>query len=205
MVDGDRTGSDTGNGDAPPTALRVLACLQDLALEKGLDDVSMRDVAKRAGISLAALQYHYPNKAALLDAFVVQTINGYRKRIDTILAASPEGERFTNLVRFAATETLQSDRYGVLAMIEGRANHDNTARSVIRMFFRSYLEVMRDALAADAPDLPPSKALLTAIVVVSMLEGLPALIEPAGSLGVDCHAVLETIVRVSMTLPAAMP
>jgi AcrR family transcriptional regulator len=191
-------------GAATPTAKRALDALAALALEKGLDDVSMRDVAKRVGISLASLQYHYPNKAALLDAFVREAVASYRERIETILALGMEGERFARLVRFAAKETLDWDRHGVLAMIEGRASHDDAARSAIMLFFRSYLAIMRDALIADAPGLPPATALLTATLVVSMLEGLPSLIEPAGDLGVDKAAVLDSIVGLSETIRRAM-
>ncbi len=190
---------------ATPTAQRALDALNALALEKGLDDVSMRDVAKRVGISLAALQYHYPNKATLLEAFVRQTVASYRERIEAVLAVSDEGERFASLVRFAAMETVNWDRHSVLAMIEGRASHDQAARNAVRLFLRSYLDIMRDALIADAPDLPPAKALLTATLVVSMLEGLPSLIEPACDLGVDRDALVETIVRASKTLPSAIP
>ncbi len=189
---------------ATPTAKRALDALKALALETGLDDVSMRDVAKRLGISLAALQYHYPNKAALLAAFVHQTVSAYRKRIEAVLAGNAEGERFVSLVRFAATETLNWDQHSVLAMIEGRASHDDAARSAVQLFLRSYLEIMRDALVADDPGLPPAKALLTATCVVSMLEGLPSLIEPAGDLGVDRDALLDTLVRASKTIHSAM-
>jgi AcrR family transcriptional regulator len=181
--------------DARPTALRALECLQELALEKGLDDVSMRDVAKRSGISLAALQYYYPNKAALLDAFVSQTVECYRRRIEAILATSPEGERFANLVRFTATETVQANRHGLLAMIEGRASHDDAARHAVGLFLQSYLIMMRDALAADAPDMPPAEALLQASLVVSMLEGLPSLVEPASNLGLDREALVAGAAR----------
>jgi AcrR family transcriptional regulator len=200
MADRNGTGSETMAADARPTALRALECLQELALEKGLDDVSMRDVAKRLEISLAALQYHYPNKAALLDAFVSQTVEGYRRRIEAILAMSPEGERFANLVRFAAMETVQADRHGVLAMIEGRASHDDAARHAIGLFLEAYLIMMRDTLAANAPGMPPAEALLQASLVVSMLEGLPSLIKPASNLGLDREALVDGAVRAAIAL-----
>ncbi|MCZ8314134.1 TetR/AcrR family transcriptional regulator [Phreatobacter sp.] len=189
---------------AKPTAQRALEALKSLAQEKGLDDVSMRDVARRLGLSLAALQYHYPNKAALLEAFVRQTVASYRERIETVLAVSAEGEHFASLVRFAAMETVHWDNHGVMAMIEGRASHDDAARNAILLFFRSYLDIMRDALMADSPGLPPAKALLTATLVISMLEGLPTLIEPAGDLGIDRDALVDAIIRAAKMLSAGM-
>lgn len=190
-------------GEVNPTALRALVCLEELALQKGLDEVSMRDVAKRLGVSLAALQYHFPTKAALLEAFVTRTVDQYRNRIHEVLATSRAGERFANLVRFVMNEALQTDRHQMLAMIEGRAIHDSAAMSAIGLFFRSYLEIMRDALVADTPDLPPREALLKVISIVSMLEGLPSLIGPAGDLGIDRDGVLDAIFRMSTEIGGA--
>lgn len=194
----------TGDG-APPTALRALECLKALALEQGLDDVSMRDVARRLGLSLAALQYHYPNKAALLEAFVERTVQTYRDEIDALLAACPPGERLASLVRFAAGEALAGDRYRVLAMIEARASHDQTARRAIGAFQHSYLAVMRDAAQADAPDEPADAALLRATLVAAMLEGLPGLLEAAGILGAERTALVELAVAMARAGPRAAP
>lgn len=188
-----------------PTALRALSCLNDLALEKGLDDVSMRDVAKRLGISLASLQYHYPNKAALLEAFIRKTVRSYQERIDAALADCQQSERFSRLISFAAEETLRLDRrHDVLAMIEARAGHDDDAKSVLDLFLHSYLEIMRDAVVGHAPQLGPKKAMLAATLVVSILEGLPALVEPSSKLGVSRRRLIEAAVSVAAALPDAI-
>lgn len=50
------------------TACRALEALKDLSIEKGINDISMRYVPKRLGISLAALKDHYPSTATLLGA-----------------------------------------------------------------------------------------------------------------------------------------
>ena len=63
---------------------------------------------------------------------------------------------------------------------------------------------MRDALVADSPGLPPAKALLTATLVISMLEGLPTLIAPASDLGVDRDALVDAIIRAAKMLSAGM-
>lgn len=191
----------SGMGATPAsTALRALDALRALALEQGLDDVSMRDVARQLGISLAALQYHYPNKASLLEAFVRQTIETYRERIVAVLAACAPGGQLAALVRFATAETLRTDQYRVLAMIEGRAHHDMDARRAIGLFFRSYLDTMCAAIQADRPDLSPRKVLVVAALAVSMLEGLPSVIEPAGELGVGPDALADALVELVQTL-----
>jgi AcrR family transcriptional regulator len=57
----------------------------------GPSAVTLRAVGKTAGISQAAPYRHYPNKRALLDAIVQQTIQQLRKMVETAKseAASP--------------------------------------------------------------------------------------------------------------------
>jgi len=195
---------ETDTAQIATTALRALDCLRELALEKGLDDVSMRDVARRLGISLAALQYHYASKAALLDAFVEATVAPYGERIEAILAGSAAGERFANVVRFAAEETLAWDRDGVLAMVEARASHDTASREAVRQFMQSYVAFMRDAVLADNPAMAPAKALLAASLVVALLEGLPAAIAAGGGLGASRDEIVESAVRTAAAIPATL-
>lgn len=192
----------TGDSDGreTSTAQRALECLRQLALQQGLDDVSMRDVARGLGISLAALQYHYPNKAALLEAFVREAAAGYHAEIEAVFAAAPKGERFSALVRFAVRETLAWERSGLLAMIEGRARHDEAANHAMQIFFSAYLDIMREALLADAPDLPPARALVTVTLVVSMLEGMPSLIQAAEALGADRDTIVNSVLDAAQTL-----
>lgn len=57
-------GADTHGPDA------VIDAALALAAEKGWRGLALADVAERAGIKLAELVAHFPNKAAMLDAYV---------------------------------------------------------------------------------------------------------------------------------------
>lgn len=182
------------------TALRALECLEDLALEKGLDDVSMRDVAKRLGISLAALQYHYPSKSALLDGFVNRTIDAYRDRIGAMAGGGVRRSDLSALVRFCAEETLQMSEHGLLAMIEARSHHDEGARRAMERFMGAYVDVLFDSVVSERPDLSPSDARAAAMMICALLEGLPAAIA-AGSGGKgDTEDVLRRVPRVALAI-----
>lgn len=73
-----------------PTAL-VGAAL-DLLAEDGADAVSLRAVARRAGVSAMAPYRHYPDKEALLAAVAVQGFNGLRDVLRAADDAAPAGQ-----------------------------------------------------------------------------------------------------------------
>lgn len=57
-------------GAANPTAERVLVATEALCAERGLESVSIRDIAKKAGVSVSVIYHHYGSKIDLLKAVI---------------------------------------------------------------------------------------------------------------------------------------
>ena len=66
------------------TKEKILAAAELLFAQKGPDAASMRDIAKAAGVNLAAINYHFINKENLLKASVVRSIENTKKEIGNI-------------------------------------------------------------------------------------------------------------------------
>jgi AcrR family transcriptional regulator len=178
----------------PDTAGRVMSLMADLALEKGLDALSMRDVAKRAGISLAALQYHYPSKDALIAAFVTTTLDRYRTEIDAIRAASDTASELRNIVLYAIDQTLDDRTGHIFAMLEARSRHDVKTALAIEGFMQLYIEAMRDAIVRRQPKLTQRAAERAAMRVVAMIEGLASVRSAANEIGITNSEIRADIV-----------
>lgn len=73
------------HGDLPGTL--VNAAVELLDEEGGANDLSLRAVARRAGVSTAAPYRHFPDRNALISAVAAV---GYRELAATLAAASPE-------------------------------------------------------------------------------------------------------------------
>lgn len=58
--------------------------------EDGYEGASMRDMAARAGVSVAALYYHFPSKLDLLREFLDEAYDVTLARLDRRLAAAGE-------------------------------------------------------------------------------------------------------------------
>ena len=71
---------------SPPTDARgkIVDALMDLAAERRFEDISVRDISKAAGVSLADFRDAFPSKGAVLG--------GFTRRIDRIVLAQDDGE-----------------------------------------------------------------------------------------------------------------
>src|SRR5579863_9733131 len=94
--------------DAQRNYARLLDAASAAFLEHGADDVSLEEIARRAGVGIGTLYRHFPTRQALLEAV-------YRDQVETLSARarelceaeSPEGalaEWMRAMVRFSSTK-----------------------------------------------------------------------------------------------------
>ncbi|MEV5123178.1 TetR/AcrR family transcriptional regulator [Streptomyces decoyicus] len=158
----------------------ISEALWRIASTRGLDAVSLRDVAAEAGISLGRLQHYFRTKDEML-LFALQRINRLaadriRARIESLTDEPTPRE----VLRACLSGMLPLDdksRVGLLvgAAYFARAVHDEALRAEaengipqLRAFFAGQLR-----LAADRGELPPERATEDeAMLLISMADGL---------------------------------
>ena len=57
---------------------QILTAARDLFADRGFEQTSLREIAARVGITKAALYYHFPSKAELLEVLVAPAFEGIR-------------------------------------------------------------------------------------------------------------------------------
>jgi AcrR family transcriptional regulator len=97
------------------TRTRILDAAEELFMLHGFGGTSMRQLTARAGVNLAAVNYHFGSKDALIEAV-------FHRRLDSMNAA-----------RIAALEAIES------------ATRAPTAEEVIRAFVGPSLRMIEDA------------------------------------------------------------
>ena len=70
-----------------PGKAAIMRAAVEVMGEDGYEGASMRDMAARAGVSVAALYYHFPSKLDLLREFLDEAYDVTLNRIDRRLAA----------------------------------------------------------------------------------------------------------------------
>ncbi|MFJ9692336.1 TetR/AcrR family transcriptional regulator C-terminal domain-containing protein [Kitasatospora sp. NPDC101183] len=135
----------------------VLQGAMELLDEDGLDELTTRRLAQRLGVRAGALYWHYPSKAALLDALADRIIG-------EMLAPPPaEGQDWADRLRELATRartTMLAHRDGARLLASFSAPPPNALA-----FFGSLLDALRSAGADDRA------AHLGADVVTSFVNG----------------------------------
>jgi len=113
------------------TRTRILDAAEELFMLHGFEGTSMRHLTSRAGVNLAAVNYHFGSKHALIEAV-------FRRRLDPMNAA-----RIAELDRLEASGTPSSDAIirafigPSLRLIE---DAKSGGRNFIRLLGRTYTE-----------------------------------------------------------------
>ena len=94
--------------DAQRNYARLLDAASAAFVERGADDVSLEEIARRAGVGIGTLYRHFPTRQALLEAVYRGQVETLSARAQELLRAeSPEdalAEWMRALVRFSSTK-----------------------------------------------------------------------------------------------------
>jgi AcrR family transcriptional regulator len=138
---------------------RLFLAAESLVAEHGFEMVSSRDITARAGVNLAAINYHYGSKdALLLDIFKVRAGELNRERVAMlrqVLRDDPMNARGILRALVEPTTLWISDERRTALQYLNRSRNDGPSeiRKIIRTDV-SHLRRFADALEAALPRLP---------------------------------------------------
>ena len=128
----------------------------------GYHRTSLNDVVKEAGVSIGALQHHFPNKEALVVATA-----GYllARSVRWFERARAGRDTLDRLVKASWREQFKTDEYGALLEILVAARTDEALRRAIAQAMRNWRRSIEKAIArdADSPEEIRAQALLLTI------------------------------------------
>ena len=158
----------------------ILKAVMDLLALKGQDGVTLRQVAKKAGVSLGLISYHYKTRSDLFRATLDWILEQFEE-LDTSLAGPEVSARKRLNSFFLRQEKLLAERTELLTawfifVTLGRSDRWLAARiqeSYVERVetVRSFLKEMMDQ-GLIRPDLRPG---LTAEDLVASVEGMTLL------------------------------
>jgi len=113
------------------TRTRILDAAEELFMQHGFEGTSMRQLTSRAGVNLAAVNYHFGSKDALIEAV-------FRRRLDPMNAA-----RLAELAKLEANGNLSPE--AIIRAFVGPSLHlvedaKGGGRNFTRLLGRTYTE-----------------------------------------------------------------
>jgi len=148
------------------TQTRILDAAEELFLQHGFEGASMRMLTARAGVNLAAINYHFGSKDALIEAVLrrrLDPMNASRvAALDHLEAQAADGpvEPDAIIGAFVGTSLrmIEDARGGGRNFIRllGRTytDPDKKIRALIGQFYAPAMERYKAAFARALPDLP---------------------------------------------------
>jgi AcrR family transcriptional regulator len=154
----------------PGTVDRILDTAEVLFAQKGFAETSLRAITSKAGVNLAAVNYHFGSKEALIQAVFERFLNPFCARLDGLLAELESTQGSATPVTVTLERLLATLSQSALAVQKGEPQRVtiffrlsglaySQAQGHLRRFFREhYGEVFRrflQQLALAVPEVPP--------------------------------------------------
>lgn len=172
------------------TVERILDSAEVLFAEKGFAETSLRAITSKAGVNLAAVNYHFGSKESLIQSVFERFLNPFcellKAKMNDAFAEAVSLEKLLALVADTAMQTQSGDRRRVAIFFRLTGLAYTQAQGHMRRFLRErYGEVFRrflTLLEQSTPELTPVErfwrvhfALGAATFALSGMESLLAI------------------------------
>ncbi len=170
---------------------RILEAALDLLSRHGISGVSMRAVAREAGVALGLVNYYYDDKTSLIRAALHRVDEHDLKLVAPDLSSAPDEQLRKALRRVAGAELLTTRYLSLRLHLWALAQADEDYAEINAAAFDRYLDGLASLVSNAVPGLPWEQCRERAADIVVVQNGmwLTAL------LGIDKAAIQRSIAR----------
>lgn len=161
---------------------RLVDAVIAILLQDGFEGVSVRKVATRAGVSIGAVQHHFPTKDAMLNAAMDRASTEFEQRLAEVLPSQPSAQ---DALRAVTVQLLGHGAAGRVASViwlqrVARAAVDEPVRQRHARQWQQVEDLFVELLSAVRPGQPATVARDQAALLLSVVDGLAIshLVEP---------------------------
>lgn len=161
-------------GRARPAKDQILRAAKELFAERGFRDTTVREIAKRAGVNGAAINYYFDSKEALYVAIFEEAFERFREPFSDMLAGVRDQATwraaleswFSFVLELFLLDTPERSIFRRLVAQERAAPGEATAR-ILENVIRPVAGVLRGLLRMSMPDAAPEAAHAAFITTMS--------------------------------------
>ena len=167
-----RTGTAT-YATGQETAQRILDVARRLFIEEGHGKLTMRRIAKAAGMSPGNLSYYYPTRADLLADLLQYVIDGYVKQLESLRDAASDDadEQFRAVLGFVFNDLGTRETTLFFPELWVLANRDDWIAQQMEKMYAQYRAILAEVIGLINPALDPSRKSDLALMISASIEG----------------------------------
>lgn len=163
---------------------------ENVLSERGIEGLSLRELARAAGVSNSAPRRHFADKTALLDALAEEGYERLGRRLDAALKTA-EGDVTAQLVVFARTYVEFAVEHRALLPLMHRPKseaRDDALSAANDRAFAAPLRLLQEA--RHRGDIDPDTSGRVDLTLLALLQGLTVLV----ATGMNGDLPLDTLV-----------
>lgn len=150
--------------------------------EAGLENLSIRNVATRAGVSIGAVQHHFPTKAAMLREAMRTVVHRAGERYRQAGTLDNPRERLSRFLELLVPDDVHDSTARVWVAFSARALTDPEIGEVYRDLWARLKDAVAELITATG--VPADDAGTKATTVLALADGLTIDVL-AGAISVD--------------------
>ena len=161
------------SGKGQNTSQVFLLAAEELLIEQGYHNLSMRKVAAAAGLTLGNLQYYFPTKDELIKALLDNCIQRYLDMFEQIRANAgddPENQ-FKFLIREILHDLNTKNTTVFFPEVWSLANHDENATRSLDAMYERYRLILIEVITLINPALTSHQLKRVALFISASMEG----------------------------------
>ena len=167
-----RTGTAT-YATGQETAQRILDVARRLFMEEGHGKLTMRRIAKAAGMSPGNLSYYYPTRADLLADLLQYVIDGYIRQFQTLRdeASDDADGQFRAVLGFVFDDLATRETTLFFPELWVLANRDDWIAQQMEKMYAQYRAILADVIGLINPGLSETRKSDLALMISASIEG----------------------------------
>lgn len=149
----------------------ILEAAEQLLIDSGYHNFSMRKVATKAGVSVGNLQYYYPSKDKLLEALLDKVIQNYLDAFEKFRGQYAPKEQFIKIIKTVIKDIKTKHTTVFFPELWSMANHEKHISKIMDSMYGKYRALVADVIREINPNLNECQAQRLSIFISASIEG----------------------------------
>jgi AcrR family transcriptional regulator len=157
-----------------PRRAALTGALLRIVAERGLDQVSVREVASAAGVSIGTVQHYFPTKDEMLASAFAEVVRQVRARLASVERGDDIRRNLSTVLReFLPLDARRAEEARIMLAFATRATTSPALAEVQRSVLEEIREALSDAFAqAGNGHVSPADAKSAAHIAIAAADGL---------------------------------
>ena len=154
--------------------LEILQTARNILISEGFHKLTLRNIARKVGINLSSVQYHFKNRATLIGSLIEQASEYDLARVRNMFEVEPGVEpklQIGQAIRSELDLHKSIDNNQFFNQVMAMAIEEPAAKEFIDDFYQNIWTIMSDLLLKHNPSLDEAERLNRSAQIISLVEG----------------------------------